>query len=232
MTSLAQSTTDTSGGFYTVSEAARLLKIDKASRIVRWLNPTAGGAPPIVHRTYPKAGIQHELSFLDLMEVRFVEHFRKGKISLQSLRVAAKNARRELGVAHPFATSNVKFQSDRKQIFLDTARETGDRVLLNLMTNQLAIYEFFEQSFAKGLEFDVSGLARQWRPAPEAAPDVIVSPLYAFGQPVISQRHVPTATLLDSWRANDGDMGLVANWYSISEAEARQAVDFELRTLN
>jgi uncharacterized protein (DUF433 family) len=223
---------DANGGFYTVREAARLLKIDKPERIVRWLDPMASGAAPVVKRSYDKVGRLHELSFLDLMEIRFVDHFRAAEISLQSLRVAAKNARRELGVSHPFATSSVKFQSDRKQIFLDTAKETGDRLLLNLMTNQLAIYEFIEQSFEKGLEFDVSGLARRWRPAPETAPRVIVSPVYAFGQPVISDRYVPTATIVHTWRANDGDLGLVAEWHSISKSDAEQAIEFELRTLH
>ena len=40
------------------------------------------------------------------MEVRFIEHFRRQQISLQSLRKAAENARKELNLDHPFATSS------------------------------------------------------------------------------------------------------------------------------
>lgn len=121
----APHTVDLNGGFYTVSEAVRLLGSDNAQSIVRWFQPTASGGEPVILRQYQKLGREHELSFLDLLEVRFVEHFRKQKISLQALRTAAKNARKELGVSHPFATSNVKFQTDRKQVFLETAKETG-----------------------------------------------------------------------------------------------------------
>lgn len=225
-------TFDVNGGFYTVSEAARLLGIDNSQRIVRWLMPTKGGGEAIIHRAYEKVGSQHELSFLDLLEVRFVEHFRSQRISMQSLRVAAANARKELGVSHPFATSNVKFQSDRKQIFLETAKETGDRLFLNLMTNQLAIYEFIEQSLARDLEFDVSGFARSWRPAPNSAPDVLVSPVYAFGQPVISDRRVPTTTLFQAWQAEGGNIDTVAKWHRVDQDSVRQAVEFELRPLH
>lgn len=223
---------DLNGGFYTVSEAVRLLGVDNAQRIVRWLQPTASGGEPIILRQYEKLGREHELSFLDLLEVRFVEHFRSQKISLQALRVAAKNARRELGVSHPFATSNVKFQTDRKQIFLETAKETGDTFFLNLMTNQIEIYELIEQFLARDLEFDVSGLARLWRPAPNVSPDVIISPVYAFGQPVISARRVPTSTLFRAWKAEDGALDTVAKWHAVTKAEVRQAVEFEMRIVH
>jgi uncharacterized protein (DUF433 family) len=223
---------DVNGGFYTAAEAARLLGLPGAQRIVRWLSPTRGGRAPVIARSYLKVGQQHELSFLDLIEVRFVEHFRKQGISLQSLRVAADNARQELKVMHPFAMSNVKFQTDRKEIFLNAAQETGDRVFLNLMTKQLAIYTFIEDSLAKYLEFDITGLARSWRPAPNTAPDVLVSPAFAFGQPVISERYIPTATLFQAWKAEGGDFDSVADWYEVEVSDVRQAVEFELRPLH
>jgi uncharacterized protein (DUF433 family) len=228
----AASTPDVSGGFYTVSEAARLLGIESKQRITRWLLPPKNGGEPIIMRDYPKAGREHEISFLDLMEVRFVEHFRRTKISLQSLRVAAQNARAELGVAHPFATSNVKFQSDRKRVFLETARATGDRELLDLMTKQAAIYDVIEQSFERDLEFDVDGFARLWRPAPAVAPNVVVAPSFAFGRPTISERRVPTSTLFQAWKANENDAQLVSDWFEVAEAAVDEAVRFELRPLH
>ncbi len=223
---------DVSGGFYTVAEAARLLGLENRQRIVRWFAPTPRGGEPIIMRDYRRIGKEHELSFLDLMEVRFVEHFRQVKISLQSLRVASKTAREELGVSHPFATSNVKFQTDRKAIFLETARETGDKELLNLMTKQSAIYDVIESSFARDLEFDVDGFARQWRPAPSLAPNVIVSPSLAFGRPVVGNRLVPTRALFQSWMANANDRDAVADWFEVTPEAVDEAVRFELRPLH
>ena len=222
---------DVNGGFYTVSEAARLLGMESGQRISRWLSPGPKG-DALIRRDYPKVGREHELSFLDLVEVRFVEHFRQIKISLQSLRVAAKNAREELGVAHPFATSSVKFQTDRRQIFLEAAKETGDPYLLNLMTKQVAIYNVIEQVFANDLTFDLDGLARMWRPAPAAAPNVIVAPVYAFGRPVISSRFLPTKTLFEFWQANENDADMTADWFGIDPVDVDEAVRFELRPLH
>jgi len=223
---------DLNGGFYTVAEAARLLGMESRRSINRWLAPTRTGGAPVIIRDYPKAGREHEVSFFDLIEIKFVEHFRRVKISLQSLRIAAANAREELGVSHPFATGSVKFQTDRKQIFLDTAKKTGDRQLLNLMTKQVEMYEIIEGLFARDLEFSVDGFAALWRPEPEIAPNVLVSPVYAFGRPVISDRRIPTVTLFESWVANDQRSQEVADWFDIDGGQVDEAVRFELRRLH
>jgi uncharacterized protein (DUF433 family) len=215
------------GGFYTLSEAARLLRIENPKRLSRWLAPSEG-REPIIRRQYPKLAREHEIGFLDLLEIRFVEHFRRQKISLQSLRVAARNARRELKVAHPFATSNVKFQSDRREIFLETAKEIDDRVFLNLMTNQVEIYEVIEQTLARDLEFDVGGFAKLWRPAPDRCPTVEISPLYAFGRPVVQARKVPTIALFKMWRAEGGSYEAAADWFEVPNEQVREAVEFEV----
>jgi uncharacterized protein (DUF433 family) len=218
------------GGFYTVREAARLLQIESAPRIRGWLTGYAHRAGPIIKRQYaPVSGI-HELGFLDLMEIRFIEHFRKQKISLQSLRLAAKNARKELQQDHPFATSNVKFMTDRKEVFLHTAKTTGDKFLLNLMTNQIEIYEAFEQLLAEGVTFDPqSGVANRWSPMPAECPNVIVDPRIAFGHPVVAPRYVPTSALFNLWKAENGNAKGVASWFHVEEAAVTEAVRFELR---
>src|SRR5579863_9997986 len=105
------------GGFYTVTEAMRLLRIDSKQRIYRWISRDNA----VLSRDYePIAGCQ-ELSFWDLFEVRFVETFRRQGCSLQYLRKVAAKARTELGVKHPFALSTARYMTDRKRIFEVTA---------------------------------------------------------------------------------------------------------------
>ena len=213
------------GGFYTLSEAAHLLGLQSQQSVARWIS----GSEPVILRQYEKTGAIHEIGFLDLLEIRFIDHFRKQKISLQSLRVAARNARRELKVDHPFAL-NAKFQTDRKNVFLETAKQTGDRELLNLMNNQIEIYEVIESLIARDLTFDISsGLAKQWQPRPADCPSVVINPLYAFGRPVVSEKHVPTASVFKLFKAEHGDFAAVADWFDLAETDARQAVEFEIR---
>jgi hypothetical protein len=211
------------GGFYTVAEAARLLGLESPQRVTRWLS----GPDPVILRQYQKLGIQHEIGFLDLLEIRFIEHFRRRGISLQSLRRCAQNARVALDMEHPFATSNVKFQTDRKRVFLETAEETGDRKLLDLMVNQYAIYSVIETFLARDLTFDVSGLALEWRPDTAHFPDVAINPLHAFGRPAVAESHVPTTAVFNLFNAEKGNIAAVARWFGLTENETRQAVEFE-----
>jgi len=56
-------------GFYTVSDAARLLGIENKQRIYAWVQGRANSAA-MIHRDFEPADSIQELSFWDLMEVR------------------------------------------------------------------------------------------------------------------------------------------------------------------
>ena len=226
---LRQNNTGVSGGFYTLREAARLLRVEHVNCLHTWLKNPRSGVGPIIKRQYEPTSKVHDVGFLDLMQMRFIVHFRRQGISLQSLRKAAENARVELQQEYPFATSDKKFMTDRKEVFLHTAKEEKDDFLLNLMTNQIAMYEAFEQVLSKGVTFSPqSGTATMWQPMPSDYPNIIVDPLRACGQPVIAPHFVPTKAILSLWIAESGDYRAVADWFEISRDGAEEAVKFEV----
>lgn len=218
------------GGFYTVREAARLLAIAQPSKITGWLHGHKGrGRGPIIRRQYQPIEGTQELGFLDLIEVRFVEHFRKLGVTMQALRKAAATARELWQQQHPFATSNTKYLTDRVEVFAKTARDVHDSTLLNLVTKQYEMYVVLEEVLAKGVEFDpASGIAREWKPKPVEFPDIVLSPLVAYGQPAIVHFGVPTSAIYSTWKAENGNYAAISDWYEIDEKLARQAVEFEL----
>lgn len=218
------------GGFYTVQEAARLLNIAQPARVTAWLQGHSRSASgPVLQRQYRPIQTVQEVGFYDLLEVRFVDHFRREGVSLQSLRKAAQTARELWKLQHPFATSKAKYLTDRKSIFQATAEETKDTVLLNLVTRQYAMYVVIEEFLDKGLAFDaVTGLAREWRPRVKEFPNVALNPRVAYGQPSVMPAGIPTATIHQTWKAEDGSYAAVADWYGIDESLAREAVEFEL----
>lgn len=222
------------GGFYTIREAARLLDISNSGIITAWLRGRAGrGSGPVIQRQYQPIGKAQELGFLDLIEVRFIEHFRKQDYSLQSLRKAAEVARAELKAEHPFALFGVKFIGERKNIFLQVATDENDKKLLNLVTKQFAIYTVLESVLEQGVAFDpTSGLAQRWRPRDKAFPHVVIDPTIAFGQPVIESSRVTTDAIFTSWKAENGDIDAVADWFQVDKALAKEAVEFELALPN
>ena len=217
-----------SGGFYTVGEAARLLGIQHASKVTGWLQGRKGThAGPVIVRQYKPVENVQEVGFWDLIEIRFVDHFRRQGVSLQALRKAAQTAREEWKVQHPFALSKAKYMKDRKHIFQITAEEEKDETLLNLVTKQFAMYVVIEEVLDRGTTFDpATGLAREWRPSVKEFPHVLLSPTIAYGQPSVSG--VPTSAIYSSWRAEEGEFDAVADWFSIEPKLVREAVEFEL----
>lgn len=221
------------GGFYTVREAARLLNMQNSGVIAAWLKGRGRKGAPVIHRQYAPIGKTQELGFLDLIEVRFIEHFRRRDYSLQSLRKAAETAREELKCEHPFALYGAKFVAERKNIFLAVAKSEKDSKLLNLVTKQYAMYAVLEDVLSRGLSFDpTSGLTERWRPKEKEFPRVIVDPRIAYGQPVVESARVPTDAIFAMWNAESGNYKAVADWYEIDEALAKEAVEFELSLPN
>lgn len=215
-------------GFYTIGEVARILGIENEAKVRRWVVGQTG-TPAVVQRQYDTGFVDQELGFYDLMEIRFVDYFRRQNVSLQSIRKAAAAARRELKTRHPFALSNVKFVTDRKRIFLHTAQEENDNRLMDIVSGRHAMYDVIETYLAKGVEFVPStGLARLWRPKPKEFPKVVLDPRFAHGQPTIEGKGVPTSALFHLWRAEEQEINPVADWFEIDPGDVQQAIEYEL----
>lgn len=213
------------GGFYTASEASRLLGLNSSVMVHRWLGHQNQKATLV--KQYKET---RDVGFWDLMEIRFVAYFRKQNISLQILRKIAARAREQFDTEHPFALSNVKFKTDRKSIFKEVSSEENDTQLEDMLTGQMSFYEVVEDFLAKGVVFDpTSGLAKNWRPEPNDNPHVIVDPRIAHGQPSIEPIKIPTKALFGICKAEAFSYAAAADWYEVHEDFVREAVDFELR---
>jgi uncharacterized protein (DUF433 family) len=217
------------GGFYTVSDVARLLRVGRPDRVRRWFSVSDDAAGPVIARDYEPVGGVQVFSFWDMIEVRFLEHFRMQGLTKQYLRKVADIARREFCRKHPFALSNAEFLTDRRRIFQRTAEQEGESVR-EMLSDQYEMYNAIEGSLSKGLSFDpTTFLAAEFRPLETECPRVIVNPHFAFGQPVIGERHVPTAALFRQWQAEEGDRKRVAAWWDLPEDDVAEAVEFETR---
>lgn len=222
-------------GFYTVRDAARLIEVGNAQRIRGWLNGYAHRkVGPLLVRDYQPRGDAQELSFLDLMEVRFVEHFRDIGVKPQTLRQCLKTAREKFVEDKPLLKQGVLFipTDDRRKVVVEeimkpAAKENRDKKLWNLVDRNYEFDEFIEGNLARGLTFDPNTqLTATWVPRPHEFPDVIVDPAIAYGQPIVP-RGVPTDVLFRAWRAEKSDMGAVADWYNLPVDQVKMAVGFE-----
>jgi uncharacterized protein (DUF433 family)/DNA-binding transcriptional MerR regulator len=210
-------------GLYTVPMAARILHED-GIRLRAWINGAQhSDAQPIIQRQLPRINGQTVFGFLDLIEARFIKHFRDLGLSPQAIRRFANKLRERHHTDHPFAM-NKAFRTDGKVIFMEIAEDENDKRILNLLNDNFEMGDVIEKSlFASILYAD--DLAYRWRPS-DAQPSVVLDPSFAFGRPTIEGIWIPTDILAAAAQA-EGDISAVAEDFEIDEAAVAQAVAYE-----
>ncbi len=226
---MTETTTYLGLGLYSVAEAVRLTGIPTAS-LRRWLMGyryrSAGEAhalPPLIESPLKPLEGSPALTFLDLLEVRFIAAFRQHGISLQAIRLAASRGKDLFQRNHPFATR--AFKTDGQTIFAEIADQAEDRVLLDLLKNQFAFRQVLEPYLYEGIEFSDQDEPRLWRPIPKIR-QAVLDPQRQFGQPIVHEAGVPTVALARAYRA-EGSVERVARWFEVHPKSVRAAIRFE-----
>jgi uncharacterized protein (DUF433 family) len=160
------------------------------------------------------------------MEIRFLQHFSALGVKMQSIRIMAQEAQRLMKHPHPFATKTV-FTTDGRKIFANIAEDTGDEKLYDLKAKNWAFLEIIEQSLNREVIYDPSGDAYAWHPRTDIAPNVIIHPRVAFGQPVLQQDNIPTHTLFEAYQAEGETEASISAWFCVSQDGVKEAIRFE-----
>ena len=211
-------------GVYTVSEAARLTRVP-AARIRSWVFGHGTGQVAVKPELATQDG-QEALSFTNLIEVRFLRDLREEGMKWSTIRRIVDNAQRFCKSEHPFALQ--KFHTDGRTVYVETAGETADKCLVNLIDGNGAMLEVLENSFRRSIEFTrTDGLAGVWTPRPETT-RVVVEAARSFGRPIDRETGVPTETLADALRSEKGNVERVARWWKVPPEAVREAAEFEM----
>jgi uncharacterized protein (DUF433 family) len=211
-------------GIYPVAFAAKLAETTNA-RVASWFRASNGSKlSPAILTPFPPVDRQIVMPFLALVESRFVAHFRKHGLSLQTIRKVAQKLRDKHNIGHPFATET-RFRTDGKRIMMEEAADDGERRLLDIMTDELAFPSVLERSLFKSVIY-ADDIATQM--TFEEFPQIIVDPKCALGRPVVRHGFVPTETLAAAFLA-EGDVKGVAAWYDTEVDDVTQAVAFQQR---
>jgi len=215
-------------GFYTVPEAARLLKI-RPLNIRRWLGgysytqgEKTAKMPPLWQPQLPAHEHHIELGFRDLIELRFIKSFLDNGLSLITVRNCIKYAREYANDDRPFSTR--RFQTDGRTIFLESLRNSGEEELLDLKNRQYVIKKIIDRTF-KDLDLSDDDIVSRWRPF-NGKQSIVIDPERAFGQPIANDYGVPTVVLADAVKA-EGSLERVTRLYDVSARVVRDAVKFE-----
>lgn len=218
---------------YTVAEAGRLTKLHP-SRIRRWLRgypykltDSNGGLrtmrqKPLVERQGTVDSIY--ASFLDVIDLLFIKEFLQADFTLQFLRKAFEDTKKLTG-SHHFAQS--VFFVERRKIFVQTDKIDGKSVLVELLTNGQVVLDHIVKQYAKKIDFDkFSDFAERWHPLGKNK-NVIIDPRISFGRPTVKGYGVTTDAVYDLYLAENKNIKLVGNWFSLQERDVIAVVEFE-----
>lgn len=216
-------------GIYPVPLASRLTGIPSRS-IRRWLLGYSRHSKgmtrlyaPVLEDDFGLIEGMLVLSFLDLIEVQFLEAFRKHGVRWATIREAAANARQLLGTSHPFSTK--RFSTDGKHILVSSTEGIEDRNLMDLIDSQLEIVDIVEPLLRGAIDFSNYDLAARWWPMGRER-RVLIDPHFSFGRPIISDSGVPTDVLAATYKATES-IEKVADWYEVDTEAVRQAIEYE-----
>lgn len=213
-------------GIYSIPEASRLAKVPNET-IYRWIrgykyhsDGVVKKVDPIWTRDIPEIDGENAISFLDLLEIRFISAFRRAGVSWKFIREAALKAQEVFNTTHPFTTQ--KFRTDGKHIF-SSFLEDDKNLTLDLNNANYAMEKIIEPFLYKGLEFESDQVAR-WYPYKNKK--IVIDPERSFGRPILTESGVATDILYAAFETEQ-DERRVAEWYNIDVATVKSAIDYE-----
>ena len=216
-------------GIYTIPEAVRLTGVPGVS-IRRWLWGYQSKRPgqndlarhdPLWMSQIPVIDDTRALGFRDLIEIKFVAHFRDRGISLQSIRRTIGRATELLNQSYPL--SSVRFKSRGGSIFAEVLEEHERKLVFDLYTGQLLLSFMWDQLY-DALEYSEFDELARWYPLGRRR-RVVVDPKRSFGRP-ISLEGVPTAILASALQA-EKTAESVAYWYKVDPKSVLDADEYE-----
>jgi len=216
-------------GLYTIAEAHQLTRVPAAT-IRRWIKGyryrRADGfaeAPSVWQADLLFDSQRPALTFLDLLDVRIVDSFRKYGVRWTIIREAARIACDTFGSKHPF--SKRRFRTDGRRIFADL-EQGGRRRLLDVSERQFVFEEAISRTLYEGVEFE-NDEAQRWYPLwPSKA--IVLDPRLAFGRPITSRSGVPADILVAAVNAEKSEAA-AAHTYRVALSEVRAAIEWHSR---
>ncbi len=214
---------------YTASEAARILGLPLATLKAWSFGQASGGGrrfQPVIKPADKSAKL---LSFANLCELHVLSAIRRNhKIPLPKVRDSVAYLRTKIGSDRPLIDR--QFRTNGIDLFVEHASK-----LLNVsQQGQEAMRGEFELALAR-IERDHGGMpvrlfpfSRSLSSEKQQPRTVVIDPRLAFGRPVISKVAVPTAIIVDRFRAGDS-LAEMAGDYGVAEAEIEEALRFEQR---
>lgn len=213
-------------GIYPVPVAAHLLQEEPAT-VHRWAfgyRRRGLKYPSAINTELPVLSGIHALTFLELVELMFIQALLQSGVSWIKVREASRVAAHLLkNEPHPFAAK--RWFADAAAIYLKLGVDHDEDILVEVAGYAQVAMEPVLHPYLTQLDFDVKGIAQRWFPMGFATP-VVLDPRRSFGMPITATAGVPTETIARLHSAGDS-VSTIAISYAIDEAEVEAALRYE-----
>jgi len=203
-------------GLYSIPEAAHILGAP-VQRVRRWISPEER----LIHRAL--APEERTVTFLELMELHFINMFRSEGVSLQTIRRAAVAASRKFHAEYPFAVR--KFDTDGRTIFATLIRDAEDEEMVEDLKRGQYVFRQIMRPFFRRLEYRGTDEALRYWPL-DIKGRVVLDPERQFGKPIDSETGIPTQTLYEAVKIGQ-EPSDVATWFGVPRKAVAAAIKFE-----
>lgn len=203
---------------YDITSAARHIRMPR-STMAAW----AHGMKPFKRvLDLPKPGY---LSFVNLTEAFVLFTMRRHyRIQMPRIREAMEYVERELGVPHPLAFQ--QFKTDKVDLFVRIASGAALNVSRRGQTHMDEVVSDLERIEWRGKRpIALFPILAQRLDGEERRP-IRISPLIAFGRPVIAGTRVPTRAIWDRFQGGESVQAL-ADDYGVTTDDVEEAVRAE-----
>lgn len=211
-------------GVYTPTEAARMVGME-SSTLRRWLRGYAHHGKRESPLWLPQHSTEQDdellLGFRDLIEARIIHALREKRIGLPTIRICLERAREIVGDERPFSTR--QFKTDGRTIFLEIIHGIDEPEFIDLKRKQGVFKRIVEPSL-EDLDFGERGAERWWLLPKRRT--IVADPTMSFGQPIIADYGITTASVLDAVNA-EGSVDKVSRVYDIPIRLIRDALRYE-----
>lgn len=204
-------------GVYSYLEAARLLGVAR-QRVSRWADGYTfqrkydlGVSKPVL-QTKRDFGV---LSFPELWELMFVKQYVSLEVPLPLIRETAEALAKEVG-EYPFSTS--KLLVDGRQLLVETAQGVLKRADIGQLVAD------YVRTTARHVEIRREHVGRY--DIPEFGKLVYLDRDRRGGEPVVSERAIPTRMVFNLWE-KEKQVGSVAEYYDLPPQQVSAAIRYE-----
>jgi len=215
-------------GIYSISSAAKLLGMPY-SKVYRWvkgykysINHNSQFSDSIINADYDNSSII-AISFLDLIELLFINNFIQHGVSLRTIKKATLIASDLLNTSHPFATK--QFFTDGKTILAKIIEKEDDPILIDLVKTQYEFNKIITPYLHCRIDFNKFDKAERWWPKGKKY-GIVIDPTRNLGQPIINKYNIRTEVIFDLHNTNHSNKD-IADWYDIDLSSIEAAISFE-----